>query len=1084
MNGKLYISNGTSLDWINVGTTSSISTGVNMNNLRNKNTTDIFIYGTNISYPQDHSIYTLPDQIDGWNYPTVYDDKVFSYIKNLTGTADYDGTATTGSSPWGVGNKDIYVFNKITIKSGATIVLRNFLFEFSPNTEIVVENGAILVLINTALQGACGTMWKGVTVYNGGRFEMYAKSSAVPSQYPPIVPVPTLRSQILDAYTGITVYGFNCNLFVGDYSWFQANENHIYVSNSYGSVYTSNYTPYTSFNPLRGVYIVNSQFDNYEKLHEVGRGDPTYQMGLTSITINNSGFVSNTANTEIRNCKFNNGQTGVYFKEANGVVRGCSFSLQADKSIWAQNLFTKVASGITIGTNRRVDIYNNTFNRVNQAVGMYNGYSCTMQQNTIKRTEIRAFEYLRNYNCSLLIGSETDIGLKNTFTDCNWEAIGCFDNRAYKYINEKDRTGTEISIGFNDINCTSVGAGSVVVTEFSKPSTGPSFKKLLISNNNISQMQMGIRIDNVVGVPLVTLYNLIGSAPNKLKYSRVYPIDRNTQNLNGIDYPQCDIYQNNIKTIKLYADTNYGIRSMNSDGIHIVSNNVSDPKNLRSLNAGVRLLGGNSDLIYKNIFKNGVGIYANGVMDKSDYTCNTFNACRWGIRLEDHIFRTYNKNLGFIPTHGVVKQEGRTNYFINQQTRGGDLLVALYKIVNITKTNYENFNKWIFDTEAPNGKYINDPITRSVNLTNGNIISIDNDPRSALYTVAPIIFSREINPCKDTIHSFGPSSGTVQNVIIPYVEWLNEYNLQKSNIAEWNMGSKDTMQNINNAFIVGFVNMEDRMSEQEFDVAKEILMGLTPQNTFENNLVTVYSLMLATYYPTLNTYSYDDLQTLKNIASANVYDAGMAKYIANSILYKEVQDNSEDEFIDLEVMQGKAYLNSCAEGAIIDSISIRDLDMDSIMPIVGYDRETFAFNVEIVSWAGLNPDHQYDFIAYSNGVAKPYGSPRQKREWIDLSGNIDLFFVCDGGGKTTLADMIKAIKLYPNPAKDELNIEGLSMAGCQVEIYDIQGNLAKSEALQTGLQKINLTNMSKGLYLVKVKDANGKTLKSIKLIIE
>lgn len=54
----------------------------------------------------------------------------------------------------------------------------------------------------------------------------------------------------------------------------------------------------------------------------------------------------------------------------------------------------------------------------------------------------------------------------------------------------------------------------------------------------------------------------------------------------------------------------------------------------------------------------------------------------------------------------------------------------------------------------------------------------------------------------------------------------------------------------------------------------------------------------------------------------------------------------------------------------------------------------------------------------------------------------------------------------------------------QVEIYDIQGNLVKKESLQTGLQKINLSNLTSSLYLVKINDPQGKPLKSIKLILE
>ena len=289
---------------------------------------------------------------------------------------------------------------------------------------------------------------------------------------------------------------------------------------------------------------------------------------------------------------------------------------------------------------------------------------------------------------------------------------------------------------------------------------------------------------------------------------------------------------------------------------------------------------------------------------------------------------------------------------------------------------------------------------------------------------------------------------------------------------------------VNDNFIVGFVAMEDQISNNDYLAANEILQSLIPQNAFDSNLVKEYNMLIATYYPFYNTYSYDQLQELQDIAASNVYKVGIAKYIAHTIVYNETTNDIQDPVTELEVMRGNAYLNSCSQNAKIDSISVRDLDLDSIFPIAGYDSITSTFNVEIVSWSELNPDHLYDFVAYSNGVAMNYGNQKRKEEWMQLSGDLDLFFVCDGNGKNVASEMEKGLKLYPNPVNDELTIEGINKTNCTIEIYNLQGALVLQQTLQIGLQKINLANMNKGLYLVRVKDAKGSTLKYTKLTIE
>ena len=57
------------------------------------------------------------------------------------------------------------------------------------------------------------------------------------------------------------------------------------------------------------------------------------------------------------------------------------------------------------------------------------------------------------------------------------------------------------------------------------------------------------------------------------------------------------------------------------------------------------------------------------------------------------------------------------------------------------------------------------------------------------------------------------------------------------------------------------------------------------------------------------------------------------------------------------------------------------------------------------------------------------------------------------------------IKIYPNPVSDFLNIE--SIAGQQMDLYTLQGNLIQSFTIGSGLTKIDLSNLSSGVYYLK-----------------
>ena len=72
-------------------------------------------------------------------------------------------------------------------------------------------------------------------------------------------------------------------------------------------------------------------------------------------------------------------------------------------------------------------------------------------------------------------------------------------------------------------------------------------------------------------------------------------------------------------------------------------------------------------------------------------------------------------------------------------------------------------------------------------------------------------------------------------------------------------------------------------------------------------------------------------------------------------------------------------------------------------------------------------------------------------------------------------------KLYPNPANQHLNIL-LSTIDNVILIYNLQGELVKNSFVSTTYCKLNITDLSSGMYVVEVKNNNGRNFQ--KFIIE
>ena len=93
------------------------------------------------------------------------------------------------------------------------------------------------------------------------------------------------------------------------------------------------------------------------------------------------------------------------------------------------------------------------------------------------------------------------------------------------------------------------------------------------------------------------------------------------------------------------------------------------------------------------------------------------------------------------------------------------------------------------------------------------------------------------------------------------------------------------------------------------------------------------------------------------------------------------------------------------------------------------------------------------FVAMQNGVFLP-----------------DRVAMCLGGGETGLDEATnKAFQIYPNPVKDMLYIYSGDERAEYIELINLQGVIVlRSLANKSQVQKIDLSSLSKGVYLLKI----------------
>ncbi|MEI6555203.1 MAG: T9SS type A sorting domain-containing protein [Paludibacter sp.] len=145
--------------------------------------------------------------------------------------------------------------------------------------------------------------------------------------------------------------------------------------------------------------------------------------------------------------------------------------------------------------------------------------------------------------------------------------------------------------------------------------------------------------------------------------------------------------------------------------------------------------------------------------------------------------------------------------------------------------------------------------------------------------------------------------------------------------------------------------------------------------------------------------------------------------------------------------------------AALKRFILDNLKIQQNMNLAGYDNLTVNGTSQVVS--GLNPETNY----YYRVRAYCPQSTSSNSNTINLTTSITT--------TNSKFESSEIISVYPNPTNSSIVVKGSDIQG--IELFDMAG----LRILKTNESKVNLSELSKGFYLAKIKTSNGSIIKKI-----
>jgi len=288
-----------------------------------------------------------------------------------------------------------------------------------------------------------------------------------------------------------------------------------------------------------------------------------------------------------------------------------------------------------------------------------------------------------------------------------------------------------------------------------------------------------------------------------------------------------------------------------------------------------------------------------------------------------------------------------------------------------------------------------------------------------------------------------------------------------------------------NTFLNSLIDIENAFGSGEYLLADSLINTTNDSTYFEQNFIKVYSILLPFRYPVIAPLDSVAIDSLNTIAIQNPQTAGPAVYAARAILWQENNMQFVDNEKDHEPgLTAKIMFENCLPSLPAD-LTIQLMDMNNTLyntPIQLFSDGTVYIAPEDI--ALLDQGFQYTFV-----LNYPFTSPTLViNEWI--YGNNNLINICALGKTTNIVKLKetetvnKFSSFYPNPAKNELLFSLPNEENYQIEIVDLLGKVYVSSTVSNANKQISISALSGGMYIVKIKDHNGITVLTNKLLVD
>ncbi|MCZ2130577.1 MAG: T9SS type A sorting domain-containing protein, partial [Bacteroidia bacterium] len=329
-----------------------------------------------------------------------------------------------------------------------------------------------------------------------------------------------------------------------------------------------------------------------------------------------------------------------------------------------------------------------------------------------------------------------------------------------------------------------------------------SYEKFQLYNNSFVNIPRGINVENVTGLnyhrPLRSGVDGDGISYNNYNYNFI--IDNNNFSLRK------DVINN--------SPSHYGIRVRNCHGGNYVNNALySYNQQIVTSMYGLSMWNSPNSLADANEYVNmDIGMYQQSYMLNSNYTCNTFNQCKYGYFLAYHTLR--ENTMGATLDLRVRRMHGWNDQWSQPRSNGEGCRIDIFNSVNThihVHRSYLNQNQWSFTP----GIYYNHSLIR---------INYYQEPSTAVGT---IIAGYSVDRCGQIASILPvPNSQDYSNTDTSGFSPLDYWNFVDYVNREYARGGSSTF--IYNYDIVNVHSIENLIAIEKYDSAALVLAAFTP----------------------------------------------------------------------------------------------------------------------------------------------------------------------------------------------------------------------------------------------------------------